>query len=95
VLSRVAECYDPAGWFEPLKLSMKLWLSALNTLGWDDPVPAEYHEDWIRLFTFMEDARDCELQRCIKPVGAGDKIRLLCLADAAEFAGGASIRASS
>jgi hypothetical protein len=91
VLSRVAESYDPAGWYEPVKVNMKLWLSALNTLGWNDPVPADFHETWVRLFSFLEDSRDIKIPRCVKPVGTNGKARLLCLADAAEFAGGCAI----
>jgi hypothetical protein len=65
VLSRVAESYDPAGWYKPVKVNMKLWLSALNTLGWNDPVPAEFHDTWVRLFSFLEDSCDIKIPRCV------------------------------
>ena len=91
ILSRVAEFYDPVGLFEPLKLAMKLALSELNALDWTDPIPQDRHEVWIKLFTAMEDSRDLKLPRCIKPHPLSDKARLLCLADAAEYAGGCAI----
>ena len=48
VLSRVAEFYDPCGFWEPLKIQMKLTLHNLNKLDWSDPVPPEDHKTWIR-----------------------------------------------
>jgi len=72
VLGRVAEFYDPVGWFEPLKLQMKLLLSGLNGLDWHDRVPDEFVEPWIELFTLMEGAReiripDASSQRTVQP----------------------------
>jgi hypothetical protein len=39
----------------------------------------------------MEDSRELKLIRCIKPERTSDQARLLCLSDAAEFAGGCAI----
>jgi hypothetical protein len=89
--SRVAEFYDPVGLFEPLKLSLKLALSELNALGWLDPIPQDRHEIWIRLLTAMEDSRELRLTRCIRPEQTSDNARLICLSDAAEYAGGCAI----
>jgi hypothetical protein len=86
--SRVAEFYDPVGLFEPLKLALKLALSEFNALDWLDPIPADRYEVWVRLLTAMEDSRELKLVRCIKPEQTSDQARLLCLADAAEHAGG-------
>jgi hypothetical protein len=73
--SRVAEFYDPVGLFEPLKLALKLALSEFNALDWLDPIPADRYEIWVRLFTATENSRELKL----------------CLADAAEHAGGCAI----
>jgi hypothetical protein len=70
---------------------MKLALSELNSLDWLDPIPQESHSTWIKLFTTMEDSRDLRLPRCIKPERTSGKARLICLADAAEYAGGTAI----
>ena len=90
-LGRVAEFYDPVGWFEPLKLNMKLLLSGLNGLDWKDPVPEEFVEPWVEHFTLMEAARDIRISRCIKPEGTSPDIRLLCISDASDKAGGCAI----
>jgi hypothetical protein len=73
-LGRVAEFYDPVGWFEPLKLQMKLLLTGLNGLDWSDPVPPEYTECWVELFTLMESAREVRIPRCVIPEGALPKL---------------------
>jgi len=90
-LGRVAEFYDPVGWFEPLKLQMKLLLTGLNGLDWSDPVPPEYTECWVELFTLMESAREVRIPRCVIPEGALPKLRLLCVSDASDRAGGCAI----
>jgi hypothetical protein len=89
--SRVAEFYDPVGLFEPLKLALKLALSEFNALDWLDPIPADRYEVWVRLLTAMENSRELKLVRCIRPEQTSDQARLLCLADAAEHAGGCAI----
>lgn len=35
VLSRMAELYDPCGWWEPIKLQLKLLFQDLNPLDWE------------------------------------------------------------
>jgi hypothetical protein len=94
VLGRAAEFFDPLGLFDPVKLNLKLALSELNHLLWDQPVPWEHHDRWRTLLTFMEAVAEVELPRCIRPLDAiGPNIRLLCLADAGERAGGCAIYA--
>jgi len=93
VLSRIAEMYDPVGWWEPIKLQLKILFQELTPLDWNDPVPHEFQEDWIEAFLMMESLRDLKIPRCIVPPAAENdwKIRLICLADAAEGAGGTAI----
>ena len=50
ILSKVAEFYDPLGIFEPLKLQLKLALSDLDGLGWDEEVSPEIAQEWKRRF---------------------------------------------
>jgi len=90
-LSRVAEFYDPVGWFEPLKLNMKLLLSGLNGLDWKDRVPEHFVDQWVELFTLMEDARTIQIPRCVKPEGTPPDMRLLCISDASDKAGGCAV----
>jgi hypothetical protein len=91
VLSRIAEFYDPVGWFEPLKLQMKLLMSTLNGLDWPTPVPTDEAEPWVELFTLMEGAREIRIPRCVTPHGANSKMRLICVSDASDRAGGCAI----
>ena len=65
----------------------------MNGLDWKDPVPEEFHETWIGHFLDLEKVRSLSVPRCIIPASAPSdwKIRLICLADAAEGAGGAAV----
>jgi Pao retrotransposon peptidase len=93
VLSRIAEFYDPAGWWEPVKLQMKLSFQELNPLGWDKQVPDDVFTTWIDHFLLIEQTRALSVPRCILPLDSVPqaKVRLICLADAAECAGGTAI----
>ena len=97
VLSRVAEFFDPNGWWEPLRLQAKLSLQDLNPLDWSDKVPDDLHEVWVNHFMSLEHARRYTIPRCIIPADAPPnwKLRLICLADAAEGAGGTAIYAGT
>ena len=93
VLSRTAEFFDPVGWWEPLRLQMKLSFQELNSLDWKDPVPDNLHETWIDHFMALERAKAFTIPRCVIPPSAPFdwKMRLICLADAGEGAGGAAV----
>ena len=93
VLSRTAEFFDPVGWWEPLRLQMKLSFQELNSLDWKDPVPEHLHDTWVDHFSELENSKALTIPRCIIPPSAPSdwKMRLLCLADAGEGAGGAAI----
>jgi hypothetical protein len=93
VLSRIAEFYDPAGWWEPFKLQMKISFQELNPLDWDDRVPDTEIETWVKHFSLMEEIRKVFIPRSIIPseIDGRAKARLICLADAAEGAGGTAI----
>lgn len=93
VLSRTAEFFDPVGWWEPLRLQMKISFQELNALDWKDPVPEHLHDTWIEFFLELEKAKDLTMPRCVIPLSAPHdwKMRLICLADAGEGAGGAAV----
>ena len=93
VLSRTAEFFDPVGWWEPLRLQMKLSFQELNALDWKDPVPESMFETWVEHFMQLESAKSLSIPRCVIPPTAPPdwKMRLICLADAGEGAGGAAI----
>ena len=93
-MSKLAEFFDPIGIFEPKKLQLKLALSQLNSLAWDQPLSQELQEEWqVRLADLME-LPTLRVIRNVIPKSHGDKpIRLLCLSDAGEQAGGAAVYA--
>ena len=93
VASKVAEIYDPLGIWEPLKLHLKLELSELNSLGWNQPLRSDDQEKWKDLLLHFADIPTLSVKRCVVPEGGLiDKgVRLLCVSDAATHAGGAAI----
>ena len=93
VLSRTAEFFDPVGWWEPLRLQMKLSFQELNALDWKDPVPESMVETWICHFRQLETAQSLTIPHCVVPSDAPPewRMRLICLADAGEGAGGAAV----
>jgi len=95
ILSRVAELYDPCGWWEPVKLQMKLAMQSLNGLEWSDPVPSECWEEWVKLFSLMSQLKAVTIPRTFLPKGADSatKIRLLAVSDAAASACGVAVYA--
>lgn len=95
VVSKIAELYDPVGIWEPYKLQLKLENSLLNGLDWDVPLPEELQDHWKTRFKEFVDIPLLEVSRCIIPEEAvhPEKIRLLCLSDAAVYAGGTAIYA--
>ena len=48
ILSKVAELYDPCGFWEPIKLQMKLAKIPLKGLDWDEEIPAQKRRDGRR-----------------------------------------------
>ena len=95
VVSKLAEFYDPAGFFECYKLQLKLNLTRLNQFDWDTVIPDHEQIFWKEtLAQFVEYAK-VKIPRCATPADAesNSHIRLICLSDAAEFAGGAVVYA--
>jgi hypothetical protein len=93
VLSRVTELFNPAGWYEPIKVQMKMSFQELTPLDWADKVPDDQVDVWVSHFAFMQSARSLSIPRYAFPSAADpdSRIRLMCLADAAEGAGGVAI----
>ena len=96
VTSKIAELFDPCGFWEPYKLQLKLDRHKLNGLNWDVELDADLQKHWTSRFQQFLDIPTLSIGRCVIPHDAVDpnKIRLLCLADAAESAGGTAIYAT-
>jgi hypothetical protein len=95
ILSRVAELYDPCGWWEPIKVQMKLAMKNLNGLLWTDPVPPDCRKDWTELFHTMNQLKSIQIARSVLPEEAPPqaKIRIITIADAAAHSCGSAIYA--
>ena len=95
VVSKVSELFDPIGLFEPMKLQLKLEMTKLTGLLWDDLVPDQDQEKWRDLLARFVDFGKMSVNRCIVPadIDSTSKIRLICLSDAAENAGRAAVYA--
>ena len=93
ILSRVAELYDPCGWWEPIKVQMKLSLQHLNGLEWTSPVPPEHCKDWITLFNTMNQLKEVHIARSVVPETSNSppEFRIIVVADAAAKACGCAI----
>ena len=95
ILAKVAAFYDPWGFWEPIKLQMKLAMLLLKGLEWDERIPDCEQIKWTKILTLFVELNDIQMPRCCIPSDdeAKSKIRLICLSDAAEFAGGAVVYA--
>ena len=95
IVGKILELFDPCGFFEPIKLQMKLLTASLKGKEWDEVLPDEDQEVWRNILKGYVDLPKITIPRFCLPGknGSKSKIRLLCLADAAEFAGGAAVYA--
>ena len=95
VVSKMAELWDPIGLWEPYKLQLKLDSIPLKGLDWDYELPEDLQSTWTNRFKEMLQIPSFTTPRCVVPTDAVDptKLRLICLADAAEEAGGCCIYA--
>ena len=95
ILAKVAEFYDPCGFWEPITLQMKLAMLPLKGLEWDERIPDSEQIKWTEIRTVFVELNDIQMPRCCIPTDGEpkSKIRLIYLSDAAEFAGGAVVYA--
>ena len=95
ILSKVAAFFDPIGFFEPLKALLKIHFSRLNKLEWDQELGEQDQSIWREIFLKFYHLPDLRVNRYFLPKACDPKspIRLICVADAAEHAGGAAIYA--
>ena len=92
ITSKVAEFYDPIGIWEPIKLQLKLHLSKLNSLDWDDPITPSDQLFWKEKLLEVLDFPNMTINRCVVPDDADlDTARLIAVSDASTNAGGAAI----
>ena len=86
IVSKRASLYDSLGKLEPVKGKLKLdeRQVVLLTEGWDDVVPDDVRNKWLRNFMLMEQMRGIKFSRARMPTTAVDtRMRLITLVDAA------------
>ena len=56
LISDVAKTYDVLGWFSPTTIKVKIPFQRLWKLnvGWDDPVPTDICEEWLKWRTELK-----------------------------------------
>ena len=93
VVAKLAEFWDPCGFWEPYKAQLKLDNHKLNGLDWDKPLDQESQQQWRKRFHEFLQIPQVSIPRCIVPTDAVDltSMRLICLADAGAEAGGCAI----
>ena len=92
VLSLVNGIYDPLGLAAPFVVQAKMLLRKLSrekVLDWDDPMPEELREEWIRFISQLFEMEEISFQRCTKPNQALGGPTLILFSDASETAIGA------
>ena len=95
IASKLAELYDPASIWEPLKLKLKLEFTSFNGRTWDDALTNDEKIKWSGYLEEYMKLGDLKIDRCVVPADAEDlNMRMICISDASEKAGGAAIYAT-
>merc|ERR1712074_135721 len=98
-LSHTMAVYDPQGIAAPLMLTCKLLQRELfppkdedphhtHGLGWDEPIPAQFHKQWDKMIATCKETEDLFIPRPFYPPGHGTPIQqqLHAFADASDLA---------
>ena len=93
VLSQISGIYDPLGLLTPFTAAAKimmqqLWKNEAKDLDWDDPLPKEISENWLKFFNAMFQVEKLSFRRCVKPDKVIDLPMLILFSDASEEAYG-------
>ena len=82
--------YDPLGFLTPVTLLAKVYLRetwALK-LSWDDPLPVNLSQKWIRYFTQLYEIEKFEYDRCLQPENSVGDPMLVVLSDGSDLSYG-------
>ena len=89
VASKRASIFEILGKFAVILISSSvlLRLTMKLTLGWDDGMPADLRDKWLKQFLLWEQLRGIQFDRAMMPADAVDsKLRLIVAVDAAKQA---------
>jgi hypothetical protein len=96
MLGKVAGVFDPLGLVTPITSRLKLNLHSLISLklGWDDKIPDDHLEAWVRNIEDIQDIRDVRFRRTIIPEDAAScDVDLVVSCDASQFIAIATVHA--
>ena len=95
IASRVAELFDPLGLFEPVKLQLKIHMTELKGLDWDETLSHEDQKLWAERLALLDLASAARIPRFVGSLEGENvsHLRLICLSDASKVAGGVAIYA--
>ncbi|CAH2226403.1 jg22167, partial [Pararge aegeria aegeria] len=84
ILSDVARLFDPFGWLAPVivmakVLIQKLWLCSL---GWDDELPVELREEWMKYRGELIHLQHLKIPRWLKTTNNNKDVQIHGFADA-------------
>ena len=88
LLGKVASVFDPLGLATPITARLKLDLHDLIhlKLGWDERVPDEHLDKWVRNLSDIQQMREIRFRRTIIPSDAvSPEVEIVVSADASQF----------
>ena len=90
VLSQVQKLYDPLGFLTPVTLLAKVYLRETWSLklSWDDPLPVNLSQKWIRYFTQLFEIEKFEYDRCLHPENSIGDPMLVVMSDGSDLSYG-------
>lgn len=83
-LSDVSKLFDPMGFLAPVIISAKIIFQSLwlQGLGWDDPLPEEIVQEWLKIRTQLREITNIKIPRWIGTTNIDEKIEFHGFCDA-------------
>ena len=76
IVGKISELFDPCGFFEPIKLQMKLQTSSLKGKEWDEVLPAEDQEKWREILKSYVNLPEIMIPRFCLPSKRDEKSKI-------------------
>ncbi|XP_070530058.1 uncharacterized protein [Cardiocondyla obscurior] len=88
ILSEVAQLFDPLGWLAPVIIRAKIFIQSLwlKNLDWDEPLPKEEQEFWLKFQAELPELQKIALPRWINSLASNCSIEIHGFSDASERA---------
>ncbi|CAG9087799.1 unnamed protein product [Plutella xylostella] len=88
ILSDVARLFDPFGWVSPVVITAKIMIQRLwlSNLSWDDELPVDLCEEWLKYREDLTDLRMIEIPRWLQTTPRSKEVQIHGFADASSSA---------